>query len=70
MTRSRSRGRERLQEGGFVAPTYLQQESDRAGAPDSASRGLDDDSRSNWQRRWYREEESRGSRGYRDQPSA
>jgi len=54
-----------------VAPTYLQQERGRASAPDSASRGLDDDSRANWQRRWCRkEEESRGSCGYCAQPSA
>ncbi|KAE8979452.1 hypothetical protein PR001_g24547 [Phytophthora rubi] len=68
--RSRSRDRGRLQEGGYGAPTYPQPASVQASAPDNASRVPADEWRAYSQYQGNREGDSRGWRGYRDQPSA
>ncbi|GMF51208.1 unnamed protein product [Phytophthora fragariaefolia] len=68
--RSRSRDRGHLGEGGYAARTYLQPVNNQAGGHDNVSRGADVVTRDySWHSR-YREEESRGWRGHRDQPSA
>ncbi|KAE9040926.1 hypothetical protein PR001_g6853 [Phytophthora rubi] len=67
---SRSRDRGRLQEGGYGAPTYPLPANVQASAPGSASRGPAVEWRAYSQSQGYREEDSRGWREYRDQPSA
>ncbi|GMF59182.1 unnamed protein product [Phytophthora fragariaefolia] len=68
--KDRSRDQGRLGEGGYAAPTYLQLVNSQASGHDNVSRGADVETRDySWHSR-YREEEPRGWRGLRDQPSA
>ncbi|GMF52149.1 unnamed protein product [Phytophthora fragariaefolia] len=68
--RSRSRDRGRLGEGGYAAPTYLQRVNNQASGHDNVSRGADVGTRNYSWHSGYPEEEPRGWRGHRDQPSA
>ncbi|GMF52206.1 unnamed protein product [Phytophthora fragariaefolia] len=68
--RRRSRDRRHLGEGGYAAPTYLQPVINQANGDDNVSRGADVETRDYSWRSRYREEEPRGWRGHRDQPSA
>ncbi|GMG17074.1 unnamed protein product [Phytophthora fragariaefolia] len=68
--RSSSRDRGHLGEGGYAAPTYLQPVNNQTSGRDNVSRGTDVGARDYSWHLGYREEEPRGWRGHRDQPSA